>query len=60
MNSVDHMKQMIVRNMPDDLNKDLRRIALEADISLNALVLQILAETVEKARAKGKISGGRS
>lgn len=48
----DSMKQMIIRNVPDDVHKDLRRMALEADISLNTLATHILTEAVEKAKKK--------
>ena len=54
------MKQLIVRNFPDAVHKDLKRMALEADTSLAAMVIQILTAAVEKARERGKIKGGQS
>jgi len=54
------MKQLIVRNFPDAVHKDLKRMALEADTSLAAMVIQILTAAVEKARERGKIKGDQS
>lgn len=42
-----------IRNVPDDVHKELRRMALDQDVSLNTLVVKILSDAVTKAKAKG-------
>lgn len=41
------------RNVPDDVHKDLRRMALDQGVSLNTLIVNILSDAVTKAKAKG-------
>jgi len=41
-----------IRNLPDDVHKELRRMALDLNVSLNALVVRILSDAVAKAKAK--------
>ncbi len=41
-----------IRDMPDDVHKDLKRIALEADTSLNAVVIKALSAYVAKNKGK--------
>ncbi len=48
------MKTIMVRNVPDDLRKGLRLIALQRDISMNALLLEMIKDKVQ-GQGKGGI-----
>ena len=39
-----------LRDVPDDLHKDLKRLAIDEDTTLNALCITILQEGVKKLR----------
>lgn len=42
------MKTILIRNVPDELSKGLRLIALQQDISMNALLLQMIRDRVQE------------
>ena len=44
------MPDLRIRNLPPALHKDLKRLALEEDTSLQALVIEILKEAVARAK----------
>lgn len=40
------MKQMIIRNIPDDLHKDFRIYCFEQETSMNKLIIKMIANVV--------------
>jgi len=39
-----------IRDLPDDLHKDLKRLCVEEEISMNKKILQLITREVEKFR----------
>ncbi len=42
------MKTIMIRKVPDDLRKGLRLLALQQDISMNALLLEMIKNKVQE------------
>ncbi len=42
------MKTIMVRNVPDELSKGLRLLALQQDTSMNALLLEMIKDKVQE------------
>ena len=48
------MKQVLIRNVPEELHKNLRIMCLEKGLSMNQELIRLIQEAVEKHR-KGKV-----
>ena len=48
------MKQIILRKVPDDLHKKLKTAAAQAEKPMQTLIVELLAEAVEKAKSRGR------
>lgn len=46
------MKQIILRNVPDDIHKKLKLAAVQAEIPMQNLIMEILTREVGKAKKK--------
>lgn len=43
-----------IRNIPDDLWKDFKKLALDADSSINAMMIELITAAVKKYRETEK------
>jgi hypothetical protein len=48
------MRQLTLRNIPEDLEKEIRRIARERGTSINKTIHEILSEALGIDRSSGK------
>ncbi len=48
------MKQITVRNIPEELEKEIRRIARERGISINKTIHELLGEALGIDKSSGK------
>ena len=46
------MKSIIVRNVPEAIHKELKLLAVAHEVSMNDLILELLAESLRIARSK--------
>lgn len=52
------MKTIMIRNVPEEQHRELRHIAVDRAISLNALMLEMIKSTVEGEKKGGlKLEG---
>ena len=42
------MKTIMIRNVPDDVHKKLRHLAVEKDVSMNVLLNQLIEKAVKE------------
>ena len=57
MSRIRHIKNMpsiIIRDIDPDLRKDLRRICLDLDMSMNEVLKSLIKEFVEAKHAEGE------
>ena len=52
------MKTIMVRNVPDDLHRELKVLAAKTDSSINGLILEMIREVLLIARS-GKLDEAR-
>ncbi len=48
------MVKMFLRNVPDDLHKRFKVLCVEHEVSMNAKVIGLIREFVEREEKKGK------
>lgn len=54
------MKQVILRNIPEEIHKEIKVAAVRADVSMQDLVLEILANARARGEALEKLASDRS